>query len=61
MPRPPGRGAQLSSGSGSWRDGDSSGLDTAEVVTRTGGTRPIAPEEEEGAGVAARTRCRRLF
>lgn len=61
MPRPPGRGAQLSSGSGSWRDGDSSGLDTAEVVTRTGGTRPIAPEEEKGAGVAARTRCRRLF
>lgn len=47
MPRPPSRGAlQLSSGSGNWRDGDGSGFDPAEVVTRPGGTRPIAPVEE---------------
>lgn len=54
MPQAPSRGVQLSSGSGSWRDGDRSGLDPAEVVTRPGGTRPIAPVVE-GDGVAART------
>lgn len=55
-PRPPNKGTPLSSGLnvaaglGSWRAGNSSGLDTTEVATRTGGTRPTAPVEEEGEG-----------